>query len=31
MGNNKFTMDNGTSVPISRTYLQEAKQRFCAS
>ena len=28
MGNNKFTMDNGTSVPISRTYLQEAKQRF---
>ena len=28
IGSNHFTMDSGSGIPISRTYLQEAKQRF---
>lgn len=28
IGSNHFTMDSGSGIPISRTYLQEDKQRF---
>ena len=28
IGSNHFTMDSGSGIPISRTYLQEAQQRF---
>ena len=28
MGDHKFTIDNGASVPISRTYSQSAKRQF---